>query len=448
MSIFGILISVGVSFVFTLALRYVDRDNRSLDKVKKYIGIQKEDLDEKFNGHIARLKNEYNEVEVKQTQAIATVRNLEDKIGEFDQLTHEFDTRIQAVDAIDSKISAYDETLRQLVEMTANLEENMRRVGAESSVVDKLEKQMVVYQKNVSAIEGRISRLTADFAEENGKQLKQMGAELLKRFSEQVEELEASTEDAVTRNEDALRHISETVADIYSNAARKAQSLEDQSFVQLQDRTQQNINELQRAFDEALEKLNDDTNVRVDNLQDYLTSQVASLRGDLDERSAELGRLSSQLAQEASSNSQLLATVQESLAIRSQELEEEYRAAYDRVRSEIADQEAQALDSFSSISTQNHERVQDDLQSQLDQARQDLEAAINATRQDTRERLDGIEQELASRMSEAEDSISSAVAFAQQVTEQVSSLAGENNSSLDAVQQDFREPAAKLHLQL
>ena len=178
MSIFGILISVGVSFVFTLALRYVDRDNRSLDKVKKYIGIQKEDLDEKFNGHIARLKNEYNEVEVKQTQAIATVRNLEDKIGEFDQLTHEFDTRIQAVDAIDSKISAYDETLRQLVEMTANLEENMRRVGAESSVVDKLEKQMVVYQKNVSAIEGRISRLTADFAEENGKQLKQMGLHL------------------------------------------------------------------------------------------------------------------------------------------------------------------------------------------------------------------------------------------------------------------------------
>ena len=115
MTIFGILISVGISLVFSLALRYMDRDNRSLDKVKKYIGIQKDDLDEKFNSQISRLKGEYNEVEVKQAQAIATVRNLELKIDEFDQLTKEFDNRIQAVDTIDSKITAYDKTLQQLV---------------------------------------------------------------------------------------------------------------------------------------------------------------------------------------------------------------------------------------------------------------------------------------------------------------------------------------------
>ena len=60
MSIIGILVAVGISSVFSLALRYMDRDNRSLDKVKKYIGMQKEDLDTKFNDQMTRLKNEYN----------------------------------------------------------------------------------------------------------------------------------------------------------------------------------------------------------------------------------------------------------------------------------------------------------------------------------------------------------------------------------------------------
>ena len=106
MSIFGILVAIGISSIFSLALRHMDKDNRSLDKVKKYIGIQKEDLDTKFNDQMARLKNEYNEVEVKQTQAIATVRNLQDKIGEFDHLTQEFDSGIQAVDVINNKITA------------------------------------------------------------------------------------------------------------------------------------------------------------------------------------------------------------------------------------------------------------------------------------------------------------------------------------------------------
>ena len=310
MTIFGILISVGISLVFSLALRYMDRDNRSLDKVKKYIGIQKDDLDEKFNSQISRLKGEYNEVEVKQAQAIATVRNLELKIDEFDQLTKEFDNRIQAVDTIDSKITAYDKTLQQLVDMTADLEENMRRVGAETAVVDKLEKQMGLYQKSVHTLEGRISKLTADFAEKNGEQLKQMGKELLNRFNDQVQQLENSTEESLAKNQQVLQHINDSVADIYSNAAQKAQSLEDQSFIQLQNRTQENITQLQRAFDQALEKLNEDTNLRVDNLQDYLSSQIVSLQGELDERTAALEQLSSKLAEESSDNSRTLASVQ------------------------------------------------------------------------------------------------------------------------------------------
>ncbi|MBQ7365969.1 MAG: hypothetical protein IJW57_01955, partial [Spirochaetaceae bacterium] len=415
----------------------MDRDNRSLDKVKKYIGIQKDDLDQKFNEQIARLKSEYNEVEVRQSQAIATVRNLNDKIGEFDQLTKEFDNRIQAVDTIDSKITAYDKTLQQLVDMTADLEENMRRVGAETAVVDKLEKQMGLYQKNVHTLEGRISKLTADFAEKNGEQLKQMGKELLKRFNEKVQQLEISTEESLEKNQQVLQHINDSVADIYSNAAQKAQSLEDQSFLQLQNRTQENITQLQHAFDEALEKLNDDTSIRVENLQEYLTSQVANLRGELDERTASLEQLSSQLAEETSGNSKTLASVQQSIMSRAQELEEQYREAYDRAMEEIALQESQALDSFSALSIQNRESLQSDIQYQLDQLQQRLEEAIENTRQNTLERLDSVEGEFSSRISQAEESINSRATQAQQLADQVSILAGENSSSLDSVQADL-----------
>ena len=361
MSIIGILVAVGISSVFSLALRYMDRDNRSLDKVKKYIGIQKEDLDTKFNDQMTRLKNEYNEVEVKQSQAIATVRNLEDKIGKFEHLTQEFNSRIQAVDTIDNKISAYDNTLQQLVEMTANLEENMRRVGSETAIVDKLEKQMHQYQKNVSTLEGRVSKLTADFAEENGKQLKQMGSELLNRFNEQVQQLESSTEASVTKNQEILLNITNSVADIYSNAAKRAQDLEDQSFLQLQDRTQENLSQLQRAFDNAIDKLQDDTNIRVENLQDYLTSQIASLRGELEERATAVEQLSSRLAEESSDNSRALASVQDSISNRIAELEDEYAQAYDRAMAEIEDKERSVTTTCETLHAQKQEKPKNEL---------------------------------------------------------------------------------------
>ena len=291
MSVFGILISVGISLVAILVFRFVDRNERSLEKAKKYINRQREELESQLASQINRLEKEYNEVDVKQSQAVATVKNLELQIEKFNAITDQFTSRIEAVDNIGSQIEGYDKTLNQLVEMSANLEENLRRIGAESAIVDKIDKQMQSYKKNMAELERRILKISEDFSVENGNQLKQMGAELLKRFQEQIQDMEVTTAGLVEKNEAVLQHIQSDVAAVYANAAQRAQALEDETFILLKNRTQENISQLQRAFEDALVSIRNETSEKTDSLHDEIVSEISNLHGILEEKSTELDSL-------------------------------------------------------------------------------------------------------------------------------------------------------------
>ena len=52
----------------------------------------------------------------------------------------------------------------------------------------------------MAELERRILKISEDFSVENGNQLKQMGAELLKRFQEQIQDMEVTTAGLVEKN--------------------------------------------------------------------------------------------------------------------------------------------------------------------------------------------------------------------------------------------------------
>ena len=104
MSILGTIISVGISVCVILVFRYMDRNGRSLEKVKKYIDLKSADLQSLFSEQQQKLNAVSAGLEEKKSQAIATVHRLEKQISEFDTITNEFSARINAVDEIDKKI--------------------------------------------------------------------------------------------------------------------------------------------------------------------------------------------------------------------------------------------------------------------------------------------------------------------------------------------------------
>ena len=68
-----VLISLLVSLVVVCGFRYLDRNNRSVEKVKKYTDKIKAEFDDYFGNQQQELKNKALDLDVQKTQAIASV---------------------------------------------------------------------------------------------------------------------------------------------------------------------------------------------------------------------------------------------------------------------------------------------------------------------------------------------------------------------------------------
>ena len=78
-----VLISLLVSLVVVCGFRYLDRNNRSVEKVKKYTDKIKAEFDTYFGSQQQELKNKALDLEVQKTQAIASVKSLQNLQKEF-----------------------------------------------------------------------------------------------------------------------------------------------------------------------------------------------------------------------------------------------------------------------------------------------------------------------------------------------------------------------------
>ena len=83
-----VLISLLVSFVVVCAFRYLDRNNRSVEKVKKYTDKIKAEFDTYFGSQQQELKNKALDLDVQKTQAIASVKSLQNLQKEFTEKKH------------------------------------------------------------------------------------------------------------------------------------------------------------------------------------------------------------------------------------------------------------------------------------------------------------------------------------------------------------------------
>ena len=112
-----ILISLVISLSVALFFRYLDRNNRSLDKVKKFTDKIKDDFDEYFVKQQETIKNEALDLDVQKTQAIASVKSLQKLQQDFTDKKNSLDQQISDITQMGEKISQYDVALKELTEM-------------------------------------------------------------------------------------------------------------------------------------------------------------------------------------------------------------------------------------------------------------------------------------------------------------------------------------------
>ena len=153
------LLPVIASVTLILVFRSMDKDNRSIEGAKRFIDGAKGDFDKYFEENSQKLQNVETELETKQSLAIAAIKRLESIQEETNAKVTLFQEKLDAVATMEKQIARYDEVLKDLVDMTANVEENLQRLQTESRFLDKTSKKITAQKSLLDSIENKIPNI-------------------------------------------------------------------------------------------------------------------------------------------------------------------------------------------------------------------------------------------------------------------------------------------------
>ena len=274
MIIIGIVISVILSAVVSIVVRQLDKNESQMEKVKRYADARRKEFDDYFNQQIESQKFIINDLETKKIETEAAISRMEDQIRECKDTTESFEDPVRAVENIQAKIQSYDNVIKNLMEMTAAVEQNLASVKNEAVLIDKVNARLNKQQKAAEILESKVGELVKQFSAKNAEQLKTIGEDLLK---ERAQEVEGTTETARKQNEAIMKKIEDDIRNAYSAAIENAKKLEDESFSNLRQESQNRI-------DECLNEIN----VQAKQITAMIDSKIEETQKALNVKSKEL----------------------------------------------------------------------------------------------------------------------------------------------------------------
>jgi chromosome segregation ATPase len=184
---FGNLLSIVIVLIILIIYRQIDRNNRSLEKVKRFSDKMKDELAKSVEEKTSEMKNLAIELQVNMKagkEVLKRIRDVEDGLHE----------RAEGIEEIRKKIDGYDHALEELVSMTARVDENLKRIQAESMFVDKVGKRITVSSENLKKVEQEITQVAEKFRQENHKGLQSLRDEIAKSTEQRIREMAAGVQ--------------------------------------------------------------------------------------------------------------------------------------------------------------------------------------------------------------------------------------------------------------
>ncbi|MBN2551580.1 MAG: hypothetical protein JXB06_02370 [Spirochaetales bacterium] len=182
---FGNLLSIVIVLIILIIYRQIDRNNRSLEKVKRFSDKMKDELAKSVEEKTSEMKNLAIELQVNMKagkEVLKRVRDAEDGLNE----------RAGGMEEIRTKIDGYDHALEELVGMTARVEENLKRIQSESLFVDKVGKRITDASQQLKKVEQDVTNVAEKFRQENLKGLQSLRDEISRATEQRMREMAAS----------------------------------------------------------------------------------------------------------------------------------------------------------------------------------------------------------------------------------------------------------------
>ncbi len=274
----GNLLTLGLVLVILIVFRQLDRNNRSLDKVRKYGERLREELGSFVSGREEAVKDYAVELDVQQKAAkelLKRVAAVEDGLA----------VRAEGIAKIDERIAAYDKALEELIRMTGRAQENLERLKNETEFTDGMDKRVKEVKIFLERLEKQLGDVELRFERENADALERTQEAVIAALRSTISDLQASAETAERRVEehrDAIMAVEKTravnlardveeikalSATALEQARAEAEKLETSVFTKLKDQAIERSTRFQSAVEEKLSQFQELSKQRLAEVQ-------------------------------------------------------------------------------------------------------------------------------------------------------------------------------------
>lgn len=184
---FGNVLSIIIVLVVLIIYRQIDRNNRSLEKLKRFSDKMKEELASSVEEKSAEMKNLAIELQVNMKAGKEVLKRVREVEGGLKD-------RAAGIDEIRKKIDSYDHALEELVGMTSRVDENLKRIQSESLFVDKVGKRITAASERLKKVEQEVTQVAGRFRQENQKALQSLRDETVKGTEQRIREMSGAVQ--------------------------------------------------------------------------------------------------------------------------------------------------------------------------------------------------------------------------------------------------------------
>ncbi|MFA6507310.1 MAG: hypothetical protein WCT14_14525 [Treponemataceae bacterium] len=291
----GNLLTLGIVLVALVLFRQLDRNNRSMEKLRKYGERLRDDLSAFVAEREAAVKDYAVELDVQRKSA-------KELLNRLSSVEEGFATRADGIVKIDERLAAYDKSLEELLRMTARAQENLERLKDESTFTDGVLKKVKEAKDQLLSVEKGLGEIELRFERENAEALErtsETAVAAVKATASDLLETAETIERRVEDHRDAIvaieKHrgeqlavdaatIKQVVQDSLRLAREEADKLEDAAFAKLKDQALERSRRFQEAVEEKLGQFQEASKARLTDVQ----TLVKTFKSDWQQSAVEL----------------------------------------------------------------------------------------------------------------------------------------------------------------
>lgn len=185
------ILTLLIVIIILILFRQSDKNNRSLDKVRRYVDKVTGDLDNYIDEKTGEMKNLAVEIDVHQKAGMEILKRI-------NELEEGLNGRADDIEKVRQRIGEYDKVLEELMTMTGKVDENLQKLHEESEFVDKVGRRIKESRNRLEELEKSIPIINEEFAAVNRNSMEDLRRTLTERTEHQ---LQAVTEEVKTAEE-------------------------------------------------------------------------------------------------------------------------------------------------------------------------------------------------------------------------------------------------------